>query len=96
MENTNTAPTKADDARQIVANQILGAVGVAYFNPLIGPSAGITCSRVEPIMEMLYELSDRNLISEDMNPGIKLIVQTVWAAMQYEREVLSKEDEVTE
>lgn len=96
METTNTAPTKANDARQIVADKIVDDFGIDYFNPLIGASAGQTCAKIEPLMEMLYELSDRNLISGDMNPGIKLIINTVWAAMQYEREVLSKEEEVTE
>lgn len=96
MENTNTAPTKADAPRQLVANQIVGDSGIAYFNPLIGASAGETCAKIEPIMEMLYEMTNRNQISEGTNQGVKLIVQMVWAAVQYEREVLSKEDEVTE
>lgn len=96
MENTNTAPTTADDARQIVANQIFGDGGAGYFNPLIGISAGKTCAKIDPIMEMLYGLYDCNLISEDMNTGVKLIIQTVWAAVQYESAVLSNEEEVTE
>lgn len=86
---------KANDARLDVSNQIVNDFGINYFNPLIGNSAGKTCANIEPIMEMLYGLSNRNLISEDMNPGVKMIIQTVWAAMQYEREVLSKEEEVT-
>jgi hypothetical protein len=87
-----TETFKANNARQIVAHQQIAEYGTSYFNPLIGSSAGITCSRVEPVMELLYGLFGRDLISEDMSPGIKLIVQTVWSAVQYEREVFSKEE----
>ena len=80
----STKTMKAKDARQTTANQIVGDAGINYFNPLIGNSAGETCTKTEPIMEMLYGLLDRNLISEDMNPGVKLIIQIVWVAMQYE------------
>lgn len=95
MTTTNTASGKGTDRRQLIANQIVGDSGICYFNPLIGQSAGETCANIEPIMALLYGLTNRNQVSEDMNQGVKLIVQAVWAAMQYEREVLSKEDEVT-
>lgn len=92
MENTNTAPAKVDDPRQLVANQIVGDSGIAYFNPLIGTSAANTCAKTEPVIELLYHLFDRNLVSEDMNPGLAKIVQTVWAAMQYERDTAEQSE----
>ena len=48
----STKTMKAKDARQTTANQIVGDAGINYFNPLIGNSAGETCTKTEPIMEM--------------------------------------------
>ncbi|MBN8285473.1 hypothetical protein, partial [Zoogloea sp.] len=59
----------------------------AFLNPLIGTSAAETCTKMEPVIALLHELFDRNLVSEDMTPGIAKVVQTVWAAMQYERDI---------
>ena len=86
-----TKTVKANNARQNVANQTINDYGAIYFKPLIGRSAGETCSNTESIMKMLYGLLDRDQVSEDMSDGIKLIVQTVWAAMQYERDVAAME-----
>lgn len=86
-----TETSKAKDARQMLANQITADYGAIYFNPLIGGSAGETCAKTESIMGMLYALFNRDLVSEDMSDGITLIVQTVWTAMQYERDVADME-----
>lgn len=86
-----TETSNANDARQVLAKQITADYGAIYFNPLIRGSAGETCAKAESIMGLLYGLLDRDQVSEDMSDGIKLIVQTVWAAMQYERDVAAME-----
>ena len=90
MENTATA--KAKDVRNIYAHQVIDDCGPNYFNPLIGTSPAETCAKTEPVIALLHELFDRNLVSEDMNPGLAKIVQTVWAAMQYERDTAEQSE----
>ena len=74
----------ANDARKIQAHNLVNKFGADFLNPLIGASPAKTCAKVEPVIELLHELFDRNLVSEDMNPGLAAIVQTVLSAMQYE------------
>lgn len=64
-------------------------------NPFINDSAADTCKKVESIMAMLYSVLDKGQVSEDTIDGIKLIIQTVWTAMQYESSVANLEKEVS-
>lgn len=82
----------ATDARKIQAHELVNKFGAAFLNPLIGTSAANTCAKAEPVIALLHELLDRNLVSEDMNPGLAKIVQTVWAAMQYERDTAEQSE----
>ncbi len=87
--DTNTTGT---DARQAVADQLIDGYGANYFNPLIGKSAGETCAKVESVMALLRTLTTKpDLIDEDTLPGITALIQTVWAATQYESNVFDEE-----
>ncbi len=91
MKNTNIDSNSAV-VRKNVADQFIAEFGAAYLNPLLGMSAGATCSKVESVMELLYHLTTQpDLVHEDTLPGITLVIQTTWAAMQYEREVFKQE-----
>lgn len=75
------------DARKAVAE----AVSASWLNPFIGGSAADTCTKIEEGMAFLYELFKRDLVSDDMTPGLTRIVQTIWTATQYERDVAAME-----
>lgn len=81
----------ANEARKINAHQLIADFGGHYFNPLIGESASETCTNTEHVISFLYDMFDRDLVSDDMRPGITMIIQTVWTAMQYERDVAEME-----
>lgn len=83
MSTTNVS---SNDARKVVAE----GASASLLNPFIGSSAADTCAKVEEGMAFLYELFTRDLVCEDMNPGLTRIVQTVWAAVQFEREVAAE------
>lgn len=82
---------KANGARQIHAYQQVSEYGATYFNPLIGRTAAETCEKTEHVMAFLHELLIRDLVDEDTNSALAKIVQTAWAAMQYERDVAALE-----
>jgi hypothetical protein len=67
-----------------VALEHIAEAGPGYFNPLIGNSDAATFSNISDVMHFLHDtLETKDNICE-VAPGIKLLVQTVWAASQYE------------
>lgn len=87
MAKSNTVTFSATDARLITAHETVKDYGASYLNPLVGCSASETCSRVESVIGFLHGLVDGNDDIEEARPAIALILQTVWSAVQYEREV---------
>lgn len=64
----------------------LADYGPAYFNPLIHRDEEKTFEAIESVMQMLHILIDSDEDIAEIRPGLALVVQTVWAAAQYERD----------
>jgi hypothetical protein len=60
------------------------ASGPDALNPLLGNSPAQTCANLNEVIGLLHSLitSDRELT--EIQPGMALILQTVWAAVQFE------------
>lgn len=66
----------------------LADCGPGYFNPLIGSSPAETCEKLSDVLGFVYDLvgpkgGEFSDIT-DKQPGIALVLQTAWAAAQYE------------
>lgn len=62
----------------------LADFGPGYFNPLIANDDGGTCGNISDAMQFLHELLGVDHDFTESMPGIRLLVQTVWVAAQYE------------
>ena len=55
-----------------------------YLNPLIGADATETCANISNVMQTVYEFVKIEAVDfHDVQPGVLLILQTVWAAAQH-------------
>ena len=71
--------------REKVAKEYFDGSGVGYFNPYIGGSPAETCGRVADALGFLYGVLFTNDIDfEQSRHGLGLMVQTIWAATQFE------------
>lgn len=73
----------AQKTRNEIALEVAKSSGVCYFNPFIGGSAAETCEKLNDGFGMLHYLLSRD-VSEDIQPGLSLLAQTMWAAAQFE------------
>jgi hypothetical protein len=67
-----------------VALEHIAEPGPGYFNPLIGNSDAATFSNISDAMYFLHDTLETKEEICEVAPGIKFLVQTVWAAAQYE------------
>lgn len=79
----------APKTRNEIALDVAKSSGVAYFNPFIGGSAAETCEKLNDGFGMLHYLLSRN-VAEDIQPGLSLLAQTMWAAAQFEMQAGSR------
>lgn len=86
MPETKKSFTTAD-ARLISAHETVKDYGAGYLNPMIGKSAQETCANVESVISFLHGLIDSDEDISEARPGIALVLQTVWSAVQYERDI---------
>lgn len=87
--NTELMTFTATDRRTIRAHETVKDFGANYLNPLVGRSAAETCSNVEEVVAFLHRIIDSSESIDDFRPGISLILQTVWTAVQYERDAIA-------
>lgn len=73
--------------RNEIALDVAKSSGVGYFNPFIGDSATETCGKLNDGLGFVHYLLDKDLVSEDINSGVALVVQTMWAAAQFEMQI---------
>lgn len=71
--------------RDEIALEVVTSSGVCYFNPFIGGSAAQTCEKLNDGFGLLHYLLSRG-VAEDIQPGLSLLAQTMWAAAQFEME----------
>ena len=76
----------APKTRNEIALEVAKSSGVCYFNPFIGGSASETCEKLNDGFGMLHYLLSRD-VSEDIQPGLSLLAQTMWAAAQFESQI---------
>ena len=76
----------APKTRNEIALDVAKSSGVCYFNPFIGGSASETCEKLNDGFTLLHYLLSRSA-AEDIQPGLSLLTQTMWAAAQFEMEV---------
>ena len=75
----------APKTRSEIALGVAQSSGVGYFNPFIGGSAAETCERLNDGFGVLDYLLNQG-VSEDIQPGLALLSQTMWAAARFEGE----------
>lgn len=78
--------TPAQKNRHEIALEIAKSSGVCSFNPFIGGSAAETCEKFNDGFTLLHYLLSRG-VAEDIQPGLALLTQTMWAAARFEMEV---------
>ena len=71
--------------REEVALKMAESYGVKYFNPFIGNSAADTCGSLNEGFTFLHHVLNRG-VAEEIQPCLSLLVQTMWAAAQFEME----------
>lgn len=75
----------APKTREEIALKVAESYGVKYFNPFIGNSAADTCGNLNEGFTFLHYLLGRD-VSDDIQPCLSLLVQTMWSAAQFEME----------
>jgi len=88
LDHETTRPRMASRLRHIDPHAIetLADYRPGYWNPLIHTDDEKMFGSIEKVMALLHDLlhSDQDLA--EIRPGIALVVQTVWCAVQYERD----------
>ena len=82
---TDLTASTATDHRKALAHETVQEFGAGYLNPLVGDSAAETCGNVEAVVGFLHRVIDSPECIDEARPGIALILQTIWTAMQYEQ-----------
>ncbi len=67
------------------AIEILADYGPGYWNPLLNGGDAKLFEGVSDCMALLHNLLASEKDLEEIRPGLALMVQTVWAATQYEQ-----------
>ncbi len=68
----------------VFAVETLLDFGTAYFNPMIQRSEERTFEKIEQVMQLLHSVLSSDDSIDEIRPGLAIVAQTVWAAVQYE------------
>lgn len=80
----------SSDVRQVVAYGTVKDNGATYLNPIVGRTAGDTCANIATVLMMLHGLMDSRADLDEHRGALALLIQTTWAAAQYEESVVSE------
>ena len=94
MRKADNAPAPIDPAirrlaESIKSNDVFAVEtlldnGAVYFNPMICVSDEKSFEQIELVMQLLHSVIDSDDDIEDIRPGLAILLQTVWAAVQYQ------------
>ncbi len=86
-ESNSTAVNDKTDRATLAATKFADETwrdcGPTYFNPLIGFDDGETLRNISGVLGFLHEILDSDESNYGNHRGVRLIVQTAWAAAQY-------------
>lgn len=85
MAESNTHGVTTPKNRDEISLEVANSSGICYFNPFIGGSAAQTCEKLNDGFGLLHYLLSRG-VAEDIQPGLSMLAQTMWAAAQFEME----------
>lgn len=80
--------------REEISLNVVEEGGITYLNPFIGFSAAETCEKLNDGLGVLHHLLGEGVpgrgMSEEIQVGLALFIQTMWTAAQFESTVYNE------
>lgn len=78
----------------LFAVETVAEAGPTYLNPVLGLDEAETFRNINDVMGLVHEIlgPKADISLEEFSPGLRLLIQTVWTAAQYEAHRLSAKE----